>query len=183
MARVSGVDTPATTAVAQPTAVVRPAAAGEEDTLVQLGLATGLFTPEEADALLGSSLRGVLDGSSGGVARVVDGPGGGPAGWYYLSADPSGPPHVWELWWIGVSRADEGRGYGRMLLADAEAVAAAAGARLLLISTSSSPATARARAFYERQGYAPAGRIPGYYGEGEDKVVFHKPLAQAAAPT
>ncbi len=170
----------------------------DEDALVALGVATGLFTSEEADGLLRASLRGIFDGSSDRkthAARVVDtfsspssptpstsdhGSDGAaaasPAGWTYLSADPSGPPHVWELWWIGVSREAEGKGYASALLEDAESFARGGGATCLLICTSSTDATARARAFYERAGYRKVGQIPGYYGQGDDKVIFWKAL-------
>jgi ribosomal protein S18 acetylase RimI-like enzyme len=167
----------------------RDALAAEEDALVALGAATGLFSPEEADALLRSSLRGMFSGASDRAthaARVIDMPNGVvgaegaahivPAGWTYLSADPAGPPHVWELWWVGVAAAAVGKGYAAALLADAEAVARAGGASSLLISTSSTPATARARAFYTKHGYTQVGQIPGFYGAGDDKVIFWKAL-------
>lgn len=158
---------------------IRPAVETDEDALVQLGLETGLFSEDEANELLRSSLRRLFDGSSDPTthaARVATDGAGHPAGWCYLSADPQGPPHVWELWWIGVARQAEGKSYGKALLADAEAVAQAAGATILLISTSSTESTARARAFYERNGYNQVGRIPGYYGEGDDKVTYFKRL-------
>ena len=158
--------------------VLRDAAVADERELIELGIATGLFSAEEADTLLGATLRGLADGSLSRdthVARVVTDGGGARAGWTYLSADDHADG-VWELWWIGVSRAAEGTGAGRALLADAEAVARAAGARLLVISTSSTEATARARAFYERRGYFKCGQVPDFYGDGDDKVVFARRL-------
>lgn len=182
---------------------VRDAVPADEETLVAIGLATGLFSAEEADALLRASLRGIFDGTADAathVARVVErtvgadtagdhagagasgaaAAGGlaadGVAGWTYLTADPSGPPHVWELFWIGVSPGVQGAGFGSALLSDAEVLARGRGARLLLISTSSMPVTARARAFYERHAYAQVGRIPGFYSDGDDKIIYWKAL-------
>jgi ribosomal protein S18 acetylase RimI-like enzyme len=150
---------------------------------MEIGLASGnrprlWKSADEAETLLRSSLHGVFDGAAGpgAHARVADGPAGRPVGWAFVSRDAAGPPHVWELWWIGVARGAEGKGHGAALLADAEAVARAGGARMLLVSTSSAGATARARALYKRKGFALVGRIPGYYGEGEDKLVFWKGL-------
>jgi ribosomal protein S18 acetylase RimI-like enzyme len=156
---------------------VRPAAPADEDFLVGLGVSTGLFTPEEADALLRDSLRSVFESSaeSKHAARVVDGLDGTPAGWTYLSVD-AGNPHAWELLWIGVSPSAQGKGVAASLLYDAENTAKTNGARLLLISTSSTDATARARAFYKNHGFDQVGRIPNYYGEGDDKILFHKGL-------
>lgn len=48
----------------------------------------------------------------------------------------------------------------------------ARGGRLLIIETSALPPTARARRFYERRGYAACGRIPDFYGDGDDKVIY-----------
>jgi ribosomal protein S18 acetylase RimI-like enzyme len=158
----------------------RPAVPFDEDALVALGLATGLFSPEEADALLRASLRAVFDGSadpSCHVARVIDGPDGKPLGWTYISADSGGGPGVWELMWIGVTGEAQGTGVGKALLRDAEEIARSSGGRMLLICTSSTDATARARAFYEKQEYVQVGRIPEYYGKSDDKVIYWKAMA------
>lgn len=93
-----------------------------------------------------------------------------------MSADSAGAVGVWELWWIGVSPSVQRKGVGSALLRDAEATARARGARMLLISTSSTDATAGARAFYARTGYTEVGRVPAYYGPGDDKVMLWKAL-------
>lgn len=169
---------------------MRDAAASDEAALVALGLATGLFTLEEADALLRDSLRSVVAPDAAAPpplahARVVDGADGAPVGWTLLQGEPSpdgaGAPPTWELMWIGTSRAAEGTGVGRALLADAEALAARAGAARLLISTSATPTTARARGFYDRNGYAVVSTDKDYYGAGDDRVLFARGLAPAAA--
>lgn len=156
---------------------LRNARADETDKLVAIGLSTGLFSSEEADALLGTSLRMCVHGSQPGAraARVAT-CDDRIAGWTFLAADESASG-VWELFWIGVSREAEGTGAGTALLRDAEQEARAAGARLLLVSTSSTDATARARAFYERMGYDRCGQIPDFYGDGgDDKVIYAKRL-------
>lgn len=156
----------------------RDALPADEASLIAIGSATGLFSPSEADALLASSLRGVFARAPSEFhtshARVVDGEDGAPAGWSYLAADAA--DGVYELLWIGVSRAAEGTGVGAALLADAEALAARADARILIIATSSTPATARARAFYTRNGYALVGTIPHFYARDDGKVIFSKAL-------
>jgi ribosomal protein S18 acetylase RimI-like enzyme len=157
----------------------RNTAAADEEALVELGLSTGLFSAEEADALLRSSLHGVHNGTVDAathVARTIDNVDGTPAGWTYLSVDTGGAEGVWELWWIGVAPSVSRQGVGSALLKDAEGVAKGAGARMLLISTSSSEATAGARSFYAQRGYKEVGRIPAYYGPGDDKVILWKEL-------
>lgn len=161
------------------TFTLRDAAADEDSELLAIGIATGLFTAAEADALLGGALRGLSAGSLARgthAARVAVAADGSRAGWTYMSADENADG-VWELLWIGVARAAEGTGAGTALLADAEAIARAAGARLLIISTSSTAATSRARAFYGRRGYTRCGHIPDFYDAGDDKVIFVRNLA------
>jgi len=167
---------------------VRDAAPGDEAGLVALGLATGLFSPAEADELLRDTLRAHHAAVAAGGppplshARVVDGPAAGPAGpagWAFLQGDAG--TGAWELMWIGTARAAEGTGVGRALLRDAEALAARGGAARLVISTSATPATARARAFYERNGYATVSLDKDYYGAGDDRVLYARELGGGGA--
>ena len=158
---------------------VRPAVPSDTPTLVSLGFASNLFTSDEAEALLGDSLRSLFAMPATNpvdkIARVVDGADGLPVGWSFLSADTAAEG-VWELLWIGVALCVQGSGVGAALLADAEAQSRGAGARILIISTSSTASTARARAFYVRNGYQESGRIANFYAEGNDKVIFVKQL-------
>jgi ribosomal protein S18 acetylase RimI-like enzyme len=142
--------------------------------LVAIAVRTGLFTPEEAEGLLG----GVLDGlSSGGLPEGHEAAacrleaGGSLIGWTYFAPDAHAPG-VWNVWWLGVDPEFHGLGAGARLLRHAEQVAASKGARVLVIETSDAPALARARRFYEAQGYRECGRVPDFYAEGESKVVF-----------
>jgi len=158
---------------------VRPAVPSDTPTLVSLGFASNLFTSDEAEALLGDSLRSLFAMPATNpvdkIARVVDGADGLPVGWSFLSADTAAEG-VWELLWIGVALCVQGSGVGAALLADAEVQSRAAGARILIISTASTASTARARAFYVRNGYQESGRIANFYAEGDDKVIFVKQL-------
>ena len=117
---------------------MRPAVPSDTTTFVSLGSASNLFTSDEAEALLGDSLRSLFAMPANPVdkiARVVDGADGLPVGWSFLSADTAAEG-VWELLWIAVALCVKGSGVGAALLADAEAQSRAAGARILIISTS-----------------------------------------------
>jgi ribosomal protein S18 acetylase RimI-like enzyme len=162
--------------------MLRLAAPADTPTLVALGVATGLFQPEEADLLL----RAVLDDMHAGrlgeghLAYVwADGPAAPPAGWVYFSPEAKADG-VWELWWIGVDPTRQGQGIGDDSLRFVEDRVRDAGGRLLLISTSSLPLLERTRRFYAKRGYAECGRIPDYYADGDDKVVFVKRVAAPA---
>lgn len=142
--------------------------------LLQIASTTGLFTPEAAEALLGGILDQIHGGELGdGHTALVcrERASQRILGWTYLAPDTYADG-VWNVWWIGVDPHAQGIGAGRALLRAAEGHAAQAGARLMIIETSSLAPQARARQFYALQGYAECGRVPAFYGEGDDKVIF-----------
>jgi ribosomal protein S18 acetylase RimI-like enzyme len=85
----------------------------------------------------------------------------------------------WHLWWIAVRRDVHARGLGAALLAHCEAEVARAGGRLLLIETSSLPVYAATLRFYARHGYGTPSRIPDFYADGDDLLVFRKRLEES----
>ncbi|MBX9584884.1 MAG: GNAT family N-acetyltransferase [Gemmataceae bacterium] len=164
--------------------MIRPAAPADTPALVALAAATGIFKPGEAEALLGGVLDALHAGQLGDGHRAdvwVDGPDGTPAGWVYFAPTPNAD-RVWDLWWIGVDPARQGRGVGTGLLRHVEAAARAAGGRLLVIETSSLPALDPTRRFYAKHGYAACGRVPDFYADGNDKVITAKRLTPACGP-
>lgn len=157
--------------------------ASERAALLALAVETGLFTPENAEALLG----GILDADAAGslatghtvqVARASD--EGAPLGWTYIAPDAHAEG-VWNLWWIGVHPAHHGAGIGAALLDHAEAIARAAGGRLLIIETSALPPLERARRVYTRAGYMHCGTIPDFYAVGDAKLTYAKALTPVRA--
>ena len=85
---------------------------------------------------------------------------------------------VYDLYWIVVDRAAQGRGHGRRLLALVEAQVQGRRGRKLLIETSSQESYAGTIRFYERSGYDLAARIRDFYKVGDDKLVFSKDFAR-----
>ncbi len=148
--------------------------------LVAIAVATGLFTPDDAELLLRSTLYGLHAGTlgAGHFAQVWTDADDRPGGWVYFSENARAPG-VWDLWWIGVAPGLQGRGGGKELLTFVEDHARAAGGRLLIIETSSTPALARTREFYRRRGYADCGCVPDFYGDGDGKVTWVRNLAVA----
>ena len=164
--------------------MIRPAAPADTPALVALAAATGVFTPDEADALLGGVLADLHAGRLGAGHRAdvwADGPADPPAGWVYFAPTPHAEG-VWDLWWIGVDPARQGRGVGGDLLRHVEDHARAAGGRVLVIETSGKPAFDGTRRFYARHGYAAGGRVPDFYADGDDKVINAKRLTPAGGP-
>lgn len=161
---------------------IRPIHPDERARLLEIAVSTGLFTPADAEGLLGSVLGALAAGElpAGHAAVAVGAPGaGGAVGWAYYAPDAYAE-NVWNLWWIGVDPAAHGTGAGRVLLEHFEGVVSANGGRVLVIETSDLPQLARAQAFYARAGYAERGRIPDFYADGEAKVIFSKRISRVA---
>ena len=83
---------------------------------------------------------------------------------------------VWNLWFIGVEPEARRLGLGAALIHRAEQTARQARARLLLIETSSGPQFPPARALYTKEGYTVDGETVGFYGPGQNKLIFRKTL-------
>jgi ribosomal protein S18 acetylase RimI-like enzyme len=80
----------------------------------------------------------------------------------------------WDLYWIAVSPRAQRSGVGSQLLQEVDRRLAAKDARLVLIETSSLAQYAPARAFYERHDFQVVARVPDFYAEGDDRLIFAK---------
>lgn len=153
---------------------ITPVHPTDQNALIQLAVATGLFTEAEATDLLGGVLAAHWAGElppGHQVAACRADLASAPLGWCYFAPDDHADG-VWNLWWVGVAPAHHGTGVGARLLDHVEAAVKAAGGRLLIIETSDGDGLARARRFYQGRGYRPCGCIPDFYAEGEAKLVF-----------
>ena len=101
-----------------------------------------------------------------------------PVGWVCWGPTPC-TLGTFDIYWIGVASNMQGRGIGRALTAFAEQKIAESGGQLFVVETSSRETYTPTRRFYEALGYREAGRIPDFYGPGDDRVIFVK-IAQAA---
>jgi ribosomal protein S18 acetylase RimI-like enzyme len=154
---------------------MRPVDPADTPALVALSCSSGLFKPEEADAI-----RGMLDeyhaaNALGGQMHVWDA-GGTPVGVVYFAPRPFAD-RVWELLMIAVDAPRHRQGIGSKMLAGVEAAVRAADGRLLLIETSSLASFERTREFYRKHGYDEVAHIPDYFSDGDGKASFVKRLA------
>jgi ribosomal protein S18 acetylase RimI-like enzyme len=83
---------------------------------------------------------------------------------------------VYDLYWIVVDPAYQGKGFGGHLLEYLERDVLSRGGRMILIETSSQETYAGTVRFYEHSGYRLAARIRNFYKIGDDKLVFQKDL-------
>ena len=100
-------------------------------------------------------------------------PGGALVGYACFGPTPC-TAGTYDLYWIAVAPAAQNAGVGTQLLQEVERRLARADARLVIIETSSQPLYAATRAFYERRGYAEVARVPDFYAEGDDRLIFAK---------
>lgn len=156
--------------------MIRPTAEADTETLADMAQGTGVFKPLEIDAL-----RGLLDylhteGFADGHRAVTLEREGSPTGFAYF-APTDMTDRTWHLYWIFVGKGVQSRGLGARLLAFVEGEVATAGGRLLLIETSSLPSYEPTRKFYLKNGYEHEATIRDFYAEGDDQVIFRKPLS------
>jgi len=87
-----------------------------------------------------------------------------------------GTTGTYDLYWIVVDPAWQGKRVGTQLLASVEDQLMTHHGRLIIVETSSRADYGPTRSFYERRGYARAALIPGYYAAGDDLVIYLKDL-------
>jgi ribosomal protein S18 acetylase RimI-like enzyme len=79
---------------------------------------------------------------------------------------------TWDLYWIAVDPRRQRRGVGRALLRASEEAIRAEGGRMLLVETAGKASYASTRAMYDACGYREVARVPDFYEEGDDKVIY-----------
>ena len=84
---------------------------------------------------------------------------------------------TYDLYWLAVHPAAQGRGAGRRLIEFMEQQLGARGARMLVAETSSRADYARTREFYERAGFAEAARVRDFYAPADDRIIYTTRLA------
>jgi ribosomal protein S18 acetylase RimI-like enzyme len=85
---------------------------------------------------------------------------------------------TFDLYWIVVDSAWQGRGIGGALVAEMERRLAGR-ARLIVVETAGRPEYAPTRGFYDARGYQVRATISDYYAPGDDLVVYTKRIASA----
>jgi ribosomal protein S18 acetylase RimI-like enzyme len=141
----------------------------------QLVAATGFFRDDEVAVAVELVEERLAKGAASGYHFVFADVEGVTAG--YACYGPIACT-VWsyDLYWIAVDPAFQGRGLGRMLVTECERLISPAGGRRVYIETSGKPQYLPTRGFYERCGYALDVELAEFYGPGDSKVVYVKAL-------
>lgn len=164
--------------------IVRPLQAGDRDAVRRILESTRNFTAVEIGTALELVDEWLRDGeASGYLTYVVDTDAARDSGVTISGYVCFGPAPLtegtYDLYWIAVDPAAQGRGFGQRLLRYAEDEIRTRGGLLLLIETASQEAYGPTIRFYERAGYDLEARIRGFYRPGDDKLVYAKRLADA----
>jgi ribosomal protein S18 acetylase RimI-like enzyme len=81
---------------------------------------------------------------------------------------------AYDLYWMAVSPAEQGKGRGKALVVWLENEVRRRDGRLIIIETSSQPKYHGTRQFYIELDYKEVARVPDYYRAGDDRVIYAK---------
>ena len=151
----------------------------DRERIAELLVSTRVFSQEEVAVALELFDLGIAeqDGSGAPDACVPDyeftGAFEGERLLGYACAGPTpATDGTFDLYWLAVDPAAQGKGVGRALVREVERDLRARGARLLLVETSSRPDYENTRAFYSRCGYTEAARIKDFYAPADDRIML-----------
>jgi ribosomal protein S18 acetylase RimI-like enzyme len=157
---------------------MRPLRATDRDELRRILDATGSFSPAEirvAVELIDFAL-GRPDQTDYYFTCVED--QDGRLGGYMCYGEVPLSDRCWDLYWIAVDPAAQGRGLGREMVAFMEADLRDRRARKVFIETGGKTSYGATRKFYEKLEYREIARLPDFFAAGDDKVIFGKDLSR-----
>jgi ribosomal protein S18 acetylase RimI-like enzyme len=83
---------------------------------------------------------------------------------------------TYDLYWLAVDPAAQGRGTGRALTAEVERLLAARGGRMLMVETSGRADYSATRSFYRKTGFQEAARVRDFYAPADDRIMLYRRL-------
>ena len=135
--------------------------------LAELLAATGAFNADEVEVALslfdGDTDYEFLGAFEEQTGRLI--------GYACFGATPA-TDGTYDLYWLAVDPAAQGRGVGSALVRAVEEKLVGRGARLLVVETSSRPDYEGTRRFYARSGYHEAARVRDFYAPADDRIVL-----------
>ena len=149
---------------------LRPLTAADRGRIEEITRAVRVFRDDEVPVALevfDAAVSGSPDYTA--VGAVLD---GRIAGWICWGPTPC-TLGTYDLYWMAVDPALQGAGIGTALVLEMERRLARL-ARLIIVETAGRPEYAGTRGFYEAMGYRATATIPGFYGPGDDQVVYVK---------
>jgi D-alanine-D-alanine ligase len=151
---------------------VRP---DDRETVRRLVESTGVFSPVEVDVAEELVEERLARGQESGYLFVFAEEPGRVVG-YTCYGQIALTAASFDLYWIAVDKACQGRKIGRLLLERTEDLIRQAGGRQVYIETSNRHQYAPTRGFYLRCGYRQEALLKDFYAPGDDKVIYVKEL-------
>jgi ribosomal protein S18 acetylase RimI-like enzyme len=154
--------------------MIRPMRPQDKGPVLDLVRATGMFTPAEvgvAEELIDIYLD--VPDQKDYRAVVVEDDRGGVAGYMTWGPTPLAED-AYDIYWMAVSPAEQGRGHGKALVRWFEDEVRKLDGRMIVIETSSQPRYHPTRQFYINLDYKEVARIPDFYKPGDDRVIYAK---------
>jgi ribosomal protein S18 acetylase RimI-like enzyme len=142
--------------------------------------ATGVFKPVETACVQELWATYLQQGEASGYVFLVERAGEQIRGYACFGPHPL-TEGIFDLYWIAVAPEAQNQGVGRALLTRVEDEVHSRGGRMILIETSGTPAYAPARRLYESCGYRYEAVIHDFYAQGDDLILFSKPLNRPVA--
>jgi D-alanine-D-alanine ligase len=155
---------------------IRWSRASDHDAILSLMTETGFFRPDEMEVAREVLEEALARGTKGDYQSYTAEINDQPVGWACFGRTPC-TTATFDLYWIAVAPACQGRHVGAALLDHAERLIVAAGGRLLVVDTSGRPQYHPTRCFYEGRGYSIGAVLRDFYAPGDDKVVYAKRLS------
>ena len=157
---------------------IRPIEPPDRSRIEEIVISSGRFNQEEIATALELVDEALEKGEeSGYIIRVLEGGKEHLSVQGYVCYGPTPLTQgVYDLYWIVVDPAVQGKGFGRRLIEYVEEDIVKCRGRMLLIETSSQESYGATIRFYEKAGYKLVARIKNFYRIGDDKLVFSKEL-------
>ncbi len=157
---------------------IRPIEPRDRSRVEEIVVSSGSFNREEIATALELVDEALEKGEKTGyIIRVLETGKERPSVQGYVCYGPTPLTQgVYDLYWIAVDPAVQGKGFGRLLIEYVEADIVKCGGRMLLIETSSQESYGATIRFYKKAGYKLVARIKNFYRIGDDKLVFSKEL-------
>jgi acetoin utilization deacetylase AcuC-like enzyme/GNAT superfamily N-acetyltransferase len=149
--------------------------AGDAETVRRLIEETKLFAPDEV-RIAGELVEDRLAKGEASDYRFLFADEGGRMVGYTCYGRIDGTQTSYDLYWIGVEKAQQGLGLGAKLLERTEALIAKLGGKRIYVDTSTSEAYVLTRRFYAKNGYTLKAELPDFYKPGDGKAIFEKAL-------
>jgi ribosomal protein S18 acetylase RimI-like enzyme len=139
--------------------------------------ATGMFTTNEIEI----ARELLVDGARAGYEFFFADHQGNLAGFACFGLIPL-TEASYDLYWIAVHPAHQGRGLGRGLLSAVEDRVHRAGGERIYVDTSNREDYAPTQRFYASSGYTVVAELPDFYRPGDGKLIYCRSLASQAQP-